>query len=121
MKRFNRLLITCAAGRLGSELRRGPVPLAETIRLSDRIQYVVRGLETPSLAHTIAFGISNNCGVPVDDSKAERLGFKPNDSAEPYRENVESATPETHPQSPGAEYLGGWFCELPPPDDAEQA
>ena len=36
MPRFNRLLITGAAGNLGQELRRGLAPLATTIRLTDR-------------------------------------------------------------------------------------
>lgn len=35
-KRFNRILITGAAGRLGSELRKGLAPLAEHLRLADR-------------------------------------------------------------------------------------
>ncbi len=36
MPRFNRLLITGAAGALGSVLRKGLVPLAKTLRLTDR-------------------------------------------------------------------------------------
>ena len=36
MPRFNRLLITGAAGNLGSVLRKGLAPLATTIRLTDR-------------------------------------------------------------------------------------
>jgi len=36
MPRFNRLLITGAAGALGRELRHGLAPLATTLRLSDR-------------------------------------------------------------------------------------
>ena len=36
MPRFNRLLITGAAGNLGRELRRGLRPLASTLRLTDR-------------------------------------------------------------------------------------
>jgi len=36
MPRFNRLLITGAAGNLGQVLRQGLVPLATTIRLTDR-------------------------------------------------------------------------------------
>ena len=36
MARFNRLLITGAAGNLGRELRRGLAPLADTLRLTDR-------------------------------------------------------------------------------------
>lgn len=36
-KPFNRILITGAAGSLGSELRKGLVPLANTLRLADRV------------------------------------------------------------------------------------
>jgi len=36
-KPFKKILITGAAGRLGSELRRGLVPLAETLRIADRV------------------------------------------------------------------------------------
>ncbi len=36
MPRFNRLLITGAAGALGNQLRQGLAPLATTLRLSDR-------------------------------------------------------------------------------------
>ncbi len=38
MKKYNRILLTGAAGRLGTELRKGLAPLANTIRLSDRVQ-----------------------------------------------------------------------------------
>ena len=38
MPRFNRLLITGAAGNLGRELRRGLAPLATTLRLTDRVE-----------------------------------------------------------------------------------
>lgn len=37
MKPFNRILITGAAGRLGSELRKGLAHLAEHVRISDRV------------------------------------------------------------------------------------
>ncbi|GGM10907.1 NAD(P)-dependent oxidoreductase [Pseudooceanicola nanhaiensis] len=36
-KPFKKILITGAAGRLGSELRRGLAPLADTLRLADRV------------------------------------------------------------------------------------
>ncbi|MFQ5567523.1 MAG: NAD-dependent epimerase/dehydratase family protein, partial [Paracoccaceae bacterium] len=36
MPRFNRLLITGAAGNLGTVLRQGLAPLATTLRLTDR-------------------------------------------------------------------------------------
>lgn len=39
MAQYERILITGAAGRLGSELRKGLVPLAEKIRLADRAPF----------------------------------------------------------------------------------
>ncbi len=38
MPRFNRLLITGAAGSLGGVLRKGLAPLASTVRLTDRAE-----------------------------------------------------------------------------------
>ena len=35
MTQFNRILITGAAGRLGSELRKGLAPLARHVRISE--------------------------------------------------------------------------------------
>ena len=43
MPRFNRLLITGAAGNLGRELRRGLRPLAKTLRLTDRVEMAPAG------------------------------------------------------------------------------
>ncbi|WP_018699336.1 NAD-dependent epimerase/dehydratase family protein [Amorphus coralli] len=37
-KQFNRILITGAAGSLGTQLRRGLAPLADTLRLADRVE-----------------------------------------------------------------------------------
>ncbi len=38
MEKFNRILLTGAAGQLGTQLRRGLAPLAEQLRISDRIE-----------------------------------------------------------------------------------
>ena len=43
MPRFKKLLITGAAGNLGKVLREGLAPLAETIRLTDRIEMDAAG------------------------------------------------------------------------------
>ena len=43
MPRFNRLLITGAAGNLGRELRQGLAPLATTLRLTDRAEMAPAG------------------------------------------------------------------------------
>src|SRR5690606_40534091 len=60
MPRFDRLLITGAAGNLGGELRRGLAPLARVRRLTDRAEMgpageigrasCREGVETPGVA-----------------------------------------------------------------------
>ena len=88
------------------------------LSFDDCIQYVVRGLTAPRLGHTIAFAISNNRIRPVDDTKAAHLGFQPIDNTDSYRAQIESSTAEPDPHSSAVKYLGGWFCDLPHPDDA---
>ena len=85
----------------------------------DCVQYVERGLLAPRLGHTIAFGMSDNTVSPVDDSKAGHVGFRPQDSAELYRDRVEARTETPDPNAPGVKYLGGWFCDLGHPDDPD--
>ncbi len=87
----------------------------------DLIQYVSRGLTAPRLGHTIAFGMSNNRVRTVDNSKAAHIGFQPQDDTEPFRQFVESSIPAQHPDAPAVKYLGGWFCDLPHPDDEAES
>ena len=44
MKRFQRLLITGAAGNLGRQLRQGLAPLAEIVRLTDHVEMAPAGV-----------------------------------------------------------------------------
>ncbi|MES0885140.1 NAD-dependent epimerase/dehydratase family protein [Roseibium sp. SCP14] len=87
----------------------------------DCVQHVERSLLAPRVAHTIAYGISNNRIRPVDDSKASHIGFAPLDDTEAYRLQVETSTDRPDPQAPGVKYLGGWFCELGHPEDEVKA
>ena len=54
--RFDTILITGAAGRLGSELRRGLAPLTRKLRLSDRVE-IKAGLDakTPVALSGVGF------------------------------------------------------------------
>ncbi|MCY4185972.1 MAG: NAD(P)-dependent oxidoreductase [Rhodobacteraceae bacterium] len=87
------------------------------LSFEDCIRYVERGLMAPYLGHTIGFGISDNRLRMVDDSQAGHIGFKPQDSSEPFRAAVEATTDIPDPTTPGVKYFGGWFCELDHPDD----
>ena len=83
----------------------------------DCVQYVARGLTAPRVGHTIAFGISDNRLKPVNNRKAEHIGFQPQDNTEAFRDRIKSETTKPDPNSPGVKYLGGWFCELGHPED----
>lgn len=76
--RFDTILITGAAGRLGSELRRGLAPLARRLRLSDRVgitdfqpneEAVICDLADEEAVHAMAQGVDaivHFGGVPME-------------------------------------------------------
>lgn len=87
------------------------------ISFDDVARLVADSLTAPRVGHTISFGLSDNKLKPVDNRLAGHLGFRPQDSAEPYRAQVEAARPAEDPRAPAATYLGGWFVDLGHPDD----
>lgn len=89
------------------------------LSFDDLVQYVTRALLAPRLGHTIGFGMSDNLVKPVDDGKAGHLGYAPEDSSEPWRAEIEAATEIPDPKSPDVKFLGGFYCSLAHPDDAD--
>ncbi|WP_138472076.1 NAD(P)-dependent oxidoreductase [Poseidonocella sp. HB161398] len=87
------------------------------LSFADCVRLVTAGLTAPRVGHTIAFGLSRNAVVPVDNRLAGHLGFVPEDSAEPFRAAIEAATPPADPQAPSVKFLGGRFCEIGHPSD----
>lgn len=83
----------------------------------DCVRLVSAALTAPHVGHAIAFGMSDNRVKTVDDSKAAHLGYRPGDSAEPYREAVEARTEAPDPGAETVRRLGGWFVDLGHPDD----
>lgn len=74
----------------------------------DLTELVRCSLLTPSVGHTVVYGVSNNRDTWWDNSKAAHLGFQPKDSSEPWRAQVESLPPVA-PDDPVAIYQGGRF------------
>ena len=89
------------------------------LSFDDCVRLVAAALTAPRVGHTISFGLSDNKVKPVDNGGAGHLGYVPQDSSEPFRAKVEAATPAADPKTPAGKYLGGWFCELGHPDDAQ--
>ncbi|NKB54017.1 MAG: NAD-dependent epimerase/dehydratase family protein [Rhizobiaceae bacterium] len=86
--------------------------LGSWLSYDDLIQLTQRCIETPVTGFSVVYGVSDNDRAPVDNSKAGFLGFRPNDNAEQFAENVLAAEPNMDPQDPGHMCHGGPFASV---------
>lgn len=87
------------------------------LSFADCVRLVEAALTAPRVGHTISFGMSDNRVKTVDNSGTHHLGYRPQDSSEPFRDKVEGSTPVPDPKAPAVRYLGGYFTEIGHPDD----
>jgi uronate dehydrogenase len=87
------------------------------LSFDDCVRLVAASLTAERVGFTIAFGISDNALKPVDNHMADHLGWRPQDSTEPFRAAVEARTPVPDRDAPAVRHLGGWFVDLGHPDD----
>lgn len=79
---------------------------------SDLLRLVTAALTAPSVGCLITYGVSANPASWWSEEGWERLGYQPQDSAEPWRERVESIVFPAG--SPMAQLQGGSFLGLGP-------
>ena len=139
MPRFNRLLITGAGGNLGRVLREGLKPLAQTLRINscyekpadrrhlatwlsfrDLVQLVERCLVSERIGYTVVYGISDNREAFFSNHKVAHLGYRPEDSAEDFRAEVEAKVGVGDPFDPAVEFVGGFLVPYGHPDEEER-
>ncbi len=118
---FNKFGIESACLRINSCF---PKPadrrhLATWQSFDDLIQLVERCLVSERIGYTVVYGISDNREVFFSNHKAAHLGYRPKDSAEDYRAEVEAATEPGDPYDPAIEFVGGFLCAVGHPDDEE--
>lgn len=87
------------------------------LSFDDCVRLVEAALTAPHIGCTVAFGLSDNKVCPVENTNWGRLGYHPKDNTEFAREKVEAAVPRLDPHAPATQHLGGWFVDLPHPDD----
>lgn len=97
--------------------------LATWLSIDDLERLVLASLRTPVAGHSIVFGMSDNHHVWWDNRHAAHIGYRPQDSSEPWRAQVEAAEPPwLDAADPVVAFQGGRFVRLgpfdPPPDDA---
>jgi len=73
-------------------------------------QLVEKCLSAPRVGFMIAYGMSNNSESFWDNRGAAILGYKPQDSADDYRDKIMANTPQGDPADPAIRFQGGSFC-----------
>ncbi|MEJ8840694.1 NAD-dependent epimerase/dehydratase family protein [Ramlibacter sp. AN1133] len=113
---FDRYGIETVSLRIGSSF---PEPkdrrmLATWLSYDDLERLVVASLTAPVVGHTIVYGVSDNKAAWWDNTPARHLGFRPQDSSEPFRAAREAAQPAPDRTDPAVIFQGGAFVRMGP-------
>lgn len=115
------MAVTCL--RIGNV---GPKPL-DVRRLSiwispeDLVQLFQIGLEHPDVRFEIFYGASDNEASWWDNSRAQRLGYRPTGKAEQFRAHAVAEQEKIGPDPVGDLFQGGTFCSAEFTNDAKRA
>lgn len=112
---FDRYGIETACLRIGSSF---PEPKDQRMLITwlsyrDLTELIRCCLFAPTLGHAIVYGASNNRDKWWDNAQAAHLGFKPQDSSEPFRAKAESV-PALAKDDLARIYQGGAFVKTGP-------
>ena len=113
---FDRYGIETVCLRIGSCL---PAPrdrrmLATWISHDDLERLVVACLTAPLAGHTVIFGMSDNTTRWWDNRYAAHIGYRPQDSSEPFRVATQARQPQADTTDPVVVYQGGGFVRMGP-------
>jgi len=113
---FDRYGIESVCLRIGSSF---PEPkdrrmLATWLSYDDLERLVVASLTAPVVGHSVVYGMSDNTTTWWDNTSARHLGYRPQDSSEPFRAALEAKQPELDPGDPSVRFQGGGFVTRGP-------
>ena len=113
---FDRHGIETVCLRIGSSF---PAPrdrrmLATWLSYDDLERLVVASLTAPVVGHSVVYGVSDNTTTWWINDSARHLGFRPKDSSEPFRADLEAAQPELDRRDPAVLFQGGAFVRAEP-------
>ena len=113
---FDRYGLETVSIRIGSSF---PEPadrrmLATWLSYDDLERLVMAALSSPVVGHSIVYGMSDNRVTWWDNTSARHVGFRPQDSSEPFRAAIEARQPRVDPTDPVALYQGGGFVTKGP-------
>jgi uronate dehydrogenase len=113
---FDRYGIETVSLRIGSSF---PEPadrrmLATWMSYDDLERLVVAALGAPVVGHSVIYGMSDNTTTWWDNTLARHIGYRPQDSSEPFRAAAEARQPVVDPTDPVARFQGGGFVTKGP-------
>jgi uronate dehydrogenase len=113
---WDRFGIETVSLRIGSSF---PAPrdrrmLATWLSYDDAERLVVAALTAPVVGHTVVYGVSDNPSTWWDNTRARHLGFRPQDSAERFRAEIEQRQAPLDKSDPATRYQGGAFVRTGP-------
>jgi uronate dehydrogenase len=88
--------------------------LATWMSFDDTERLVVAALTAPVVGHSVIYGMSDNARVFWDNTSAQHIGFRPQDSSEAFRAAVEARQQTIDSNQPAARYQGGAFVNQGP-------
>lgn len=115
---FDRWGIETVSLRIGSSF---PEPadrrmLATWMSHDDLERLVVASLTAPIVGHTVIYGMSDNSTTWWDNTRARHIGYRPLDSSDVFRDQVEARQQRVDRNDPTALYQGGGFVTKGPFD-----
>jgi uronate dehydrogenase len=113
---WDRFRIETVSLRIGSSF---PAPrdrrmLATWLSYDDAERLVMAALSAPVVGHTIVYGVSDNALTWWDNTSARHIGFRPQDSSEGFRAEIEQRQGAIDFSDPAALYQGGAFVRTGP-------
>ncbi len=88
--------------------------LATWMSFDDCERLIVAGLTAPVVGHSIIYGMSDNRATWWDNTPARHIGYRPQDSSEPFRSGVEARQQTLDLNDPTVIHQGGAFVRAGP-------
>lgn len=115
---FDRYGIETVCVRIGSAF---PDPkdrrmLATWLSYDDLERLVLACLTAPLAGHTVIYGLSDNTATWWDNRHAAHIGYRAQDSSEPYRAAAQARQPVLDRTDPATVWQGGGFVKIGPFD-----
>ncbi len=113
---FDRYGIETVCLRIGSSFpeAKDRRMLATWMSYDDLERLVVASLSSPVVGYSVIYGMSDNHHVWWDNTSAKHIGYRPQDSSEPFRAAVEAKQPQLDLTDPAVRYQGGGFVKAGP-------